>query len=112
MTCLYASDYGAAEPAFAPLADGGALIRGFEAAAPVLGQARNLGQLQAMERLLARGETVRWCDQGYGWTEGAQFHGLFAAVLIAALPYAAWRLRRRRAAQRTPSAGAAGPEMS
>jgi hypothetical protein len=103
MTCLYASDYGPAEPGFSPLRDGGVLIKGFETAGSVLAEARNLGQLQAMERVLARGDTVRWCDQGYGWTEGLQFHALFAAVLIGAIPYAAWRLYARRAARRPVS---------
>jgi hypothetical protein len=103
MTCLYASDYGPAEPGFDPLGDGGMLIKGFETAAPSLAGARNLGQLQAMERVLARGDTVRWCDQGYGWAEGMQFHALFAAVLIVAMPYLAWRLRSRRAARRSAS---------
>jgi hypothetical protein len=112
MTYLYASDYGAAEPGFAPLRDSGALIKGFEAQAPQLAQARNLGQLQAMERVLARGETIRWCDQGYGWAEGAQFQALFAAILLASLLYAAWRLRARRAARRTAPNGAAELEMS
>jgi hypothetical protein len=117
MTCLYASDYGPAEPGFNPLRDGGTLIKGFEASAPVLADARNLGQLQAMERVLARGDTVRWCDQGYGWTEGMQFHALFAAVLIGAMPFVAWRMRSRRAARRSVSfedgaRHAVGPEIS
>jgi hypothetical protein len=117
MTCLYASDYGPAEPGFSPLRDGGVLIKGFETAGSVLAEARNLGQLQAMERVLARGDTVRWCDQGYGWTEGLQFHALFAAVLIGAMPFVAWRLRARRAARRSVSSmdgprHAVGPEIS
>jgi hypothetical protein len=117
MTCLYASDYGPAEPGFNALRDGGTLIKGFEASAPLLAEARNLGQLQAMERVLMRGDTVRWCDQGYGWSEGMQFHALFAAVLIGAMPYVAWRLRSRRAARRVASSTgsprpAAGPEFN
>jgi hypothetical protein len=106
MTCLYASDYGAAEPGFDPLRDSGALLKGFEAQEAILAQARNPGQLQAMQRVLSRGESIRWCDQGYGWTEGAQFEVLFAVILVATLSYGLWRLRPHRGARRAARSSA------
>jgi hypothetical protein len=47
MTCLYASDYGPADPGFDPLAGGGRLLRGFDSQRSELARAQNLGQLQA-----------------------------------------------------------------
>lgn len=67
MSCLFASDYGPPQPGFDPPAQDGALIRGFEAHRAALKTAQNLGQLQAMERKLAHGDSVTWCDNGYGW---------------------------------------------
>ena len=99
MPCLYASDYGPPEPGFDPLADGGRLITGFEAHAAELGRATNLGQLEAMQRVLRRNDDITWCDQGYGWVEGGGVHALFAAILACViLPYAVWTLRARRPA--------------
>lgn len=114
MECLYKSDYGPADPSFDPAAGNGRLLKGFETHLPVLLQAQNRGQLEAMERQLARGQTIRWCDQGYGWTYGpgpTDFFYVILAVLI--LPWLALRilprLRRRPAAR--PAVGApAGSE--
>jgi hypothetical protein len=95
MACLYASDYGPAEPGFAPLAGGGRLIKGFEAHSAQLARAANPGQLAAMQRVLRRGDEIVWCDQGYGWAESGAVHALFAAIaMFVILPYAVWRLRQ------------------
>src|SRR5262249_60880973 len=103
-SCLFASDYGPPDPAFDALADGGRLIKGFEAHAAELAHAANLGQLMAMERKLARGEPFAWCDEGYVWASSNATDALFAAIfLLVILPWAAWRLRlwpRRRPQQR------------
>jgi hypothetical protein len=104
MSCLYASDYGLPEPGFDPLADNGRLIKGFEDHAAVLARAANLGQLEAMQRVLHRNESITWCDQGYGWAEGGAVHALFAAILaLVVLPYAVLTLRARRRMQRAVS---------
>ena len=96
MTCLYASDYGPADPAFDPLAGGGRLLRGFEPQRSELARAQNLGQLQAMERQLQRGESVAWCDQGYAWAEGPAVEGFLVGFsLLVVLPYAVKRLAPR-----------------
>jgi len=93
MTCLYASDYGPAEPTFDPLAGGGRLLRGFESHQSELAKAQNPGQLQAMERQLLRGGSIAWCDQGYAWAEGPAVEGfLVGFTMLVVLPYAVKRL--------------------
>jgi hypothetical protein len=93
MNCLYASDYGPPDPGFDPLADGGRLLRGFEAHTPLLGRAQNLGQLEAMQRQLQRGQDIVWCDQGYGWVESPAVEGFLAGfTVLVVLPYAIKRL--------------------
>lgn len=91
-SCLFRSDYGPADPHFDPLAQGGALIKGDEAHAALLARAENLGQLQAMERKLARGQEVAWCDQGYGWVHQPVIeYGFVFALIAIVLPYFLWR---------------------
>jgi hypothetical protein len=54
---------------------------GFEAHAGELARAQNLGQLQAMERNLARGEKITWCDNGYGWVYDEKVDYFFGAIV-------------------------------
>jgi hypothetical protein len=101
MSCLYQSDYGPVDPSFDPLAGDGALLTGFEAQAGVLSQAQNRGQLEAMKRQLQRGETIQWCDQGYGWTYASPVTAFFdVAFIFLILPWLVLRVvpapRRRR----------------
>jgi hypothetical protein len=96
MECLYKTDYGPADPGFNPLAGNGQLVKGFEARLSVLAQAKNLGQLEAMERKLARGQTIQWCDQGYGWTYGPAPTDFFYLILFfLILPWLALRVLPR-----------------
>jgi hypothetical protein len=96
MTCLYAGDYGPADPGFDPLAGGGRLLRGFDSQRSELARAQNLGQLQAMERQLQRGESIAWCDQGYAWAQGPAVEGfLIGFSMLVVLPYAVKRLAPR-----------------
>ena len=81
MSCLFRSDYGPAQPGFDPFANNSALIAGFEAHRAQLASAQNLGQLQAMERTFAKGETVTWCDNGYGWVNDAKVGDFFGAII-------------------------------
>jgi len=81
MSCLFKSDYGAPDPGFDPLAGNGYLIAGFEPHRAQLAGAQNLGQLRAMERKFAKGETVTWCDDGYGWVYDAKVGDFFGAIL-------------------------------
>src|ERR1700676_2063489 len=83
----------------------GRLLWGLEAHVRELSTAQNLGQLEAMERQLQRGESIAWCDQGYSWLEGWAVDGFlvgFTALVV--LPYAAKRLAPRlwRAAVEAP----------
>ncbi|HZB93040.1 MAG TPA: hypothetical protein VE397_16455 [Stellaceae bacterium] len=96
MQCLYRSDYGAPDPGFDPLAGHSALIAGFEAQKAVLAQAQNRGQLEAMERKLARSQPIVWCDQGYGWTENPAITTFFYVILVALiLPWLVLRVLPR-----------------
>lgn len=91
--CLFASDYGPADPTFDPMAGDGQLLLGFEAHHAQLAQAQNLGQLEAMKRKLQRGETIIWCDQGYSWVYARPVDYFFGFVAVAfILPYLAMRL--------------------
>jgi hypothetical protein len=93
MNCLYASDYGPADPAFDPLADGGRLLRGFEAHASALARAQNLGQVEAMERQLQRGQEILWCEQGYSWVYDRNVDYFLATLaILVILPYFVFRL--------------------
>ena len=93
MHCLYASDYGPPDPNFDPFAGNGKLLKGFEAHVYELAQARNLGQLEAMERKLQRGEEIHWCEQGYGWVYEPRPTQFFEIVLVAVvLPYLVLRV--------------------
>jgi hypothetical protein len=119
MACLYASDYGPADPAFDPLAGGGRLLWGFESHRSELARAQNLGQLQAMERQLQRGESIAWCDQGYAWAEGPAVDGFLVGFsMLVVLPYAVKRLAPRlwrrliELRQRMPRSGTTAPSRT
>jgi hypothetical protein len=93
MLCLYASDYGPADPVFDPLVDGGRLLRGFEAHASTLAKAQNLGQLEAMERQLQRGQDILWCEQGYSWVYDRNVDYFFAVLAtLVIFPYFVFRV--------------------
>ena len=93
MRCLYRSDYGPVDPNFDPLIGNGRLIKGFEAQAKTLSQAQNLGQLEAMERQLAHGRPIQWCEQGYSWTYASATNDVFyVALVLLAFPWLALRL--------------------
>lgn len=81
MQCLYRSDYGPADPAFDPFADGGLLLRGYEAHLYELSQAQNRGQFEAMTRKLDRAEPIAWCDQGYAWVNQPPVTGFFELIV-------------------------------
>lgn len=96
MSCLYASDYGPADPSFDPFADNGALLQGFEGHVYQLATAQNLGQLEAMKRKLAHGEEVTWCEQGYGWVHGGAPTAFFDVVVpLLILPWLLFRVLPR-----------------
>jgi hypothetical protein len=57
---------------------------------------RNIGEAQAIERHLIRGESVSWCDQGYAWAEQDAVSWFYAAAfLFVVLPYLILRIKAR-----------------
>jgi hypothetical protein len=96
MVCLFHGDYGSADPAFkldfAATADG----RGWRVDARLLKDARNVGEAEAIERHLVRGESVSWCDQGYAWAEQDAIGWFYAAAfLFVVLPYLLFKIKAR-----------------
>jgi len=91
MVCLFHGDYGPEDPAFA-LASGSPWV----VDASSLKDARNIGEAEAIQRHLLRGEPVSWCDQGYAWV-GQEAVGWFyaAAFLLVVLPYLVTRIKAR-----------------
>jgi hypothetical protein len=103
MTCLYRADYGPDDPGF-HVGSGGALVAGVKVDARALASARNQGQLEAAKRVIARGQTVAWCDEGYGWASNPAFETAFlAAVAGVVIACVVLRLRLRRATLRPTS---------
>ena len=94
MVCLYHGDYGPADPAFDLASHSG--VGGRAVDATLLKGARNIGEAEAIQRHLIRGEPVSWCDQGYAWAEQdavSQFY--LAALLFVVLPYLIFRIKNR-----------------
>jgi len=92
MSCLYRSDYGAPDPHFNPLAGNGRLLQGYAGHRTELTAAQNIGQLEAMKRKFDHGETVQWCDQGYGWVYDWKVDYFFGVVLVVfVIPYVLMR---------------------
>jgi hypothetical protein len=93
MSCLFASDYGPPQPGFDPLAGNGRLISGYPAHQAQLATAQNFGQLRAMERKFTKGETVTWCDGGYGWVYDQKVGDFFGVVIaFVILPWLVMRV--------------------
>ena len=83
MVCLFHGDYGPADPAF-DLGSGSTWV----VDANSLTGARKLGEAEAIQRHLLRGEPVSWCDQGYAWVDQDTIVLFYvAAFLFVILPY-------------------------
>src|SRR6267143_5220909 len=83
MVCLFYGVYGPADPAF-DLGSGSTLV----VDANSLTGARNLGEAEAIQRHLVRGEPVSWCSQGYAWVDQDAVGWFYvAAFLFVILPY-------------------------
>jgi hypothetical protein len=106
--CLFHGDYGPADPGFSLAAH--AAAQGWVVDVRELREARNLGEAQAIQRHLLRGETVSWCHPGYSWVDQSVIVWFYAAAfLFVVLPYllikiGGWGFGFRRI--RTPSQGA------
>ena len=89
MVCLFHGDYGPADPAFNLGSESTGVVD-----ANLLKEARNLGEAEAIQRHLLRGEPVSWCDQGYAWVDQDAVVWLyFAAFLFVILPYLIMRAK-------------------
>jgi hypothetical protein len=94
MACLYHGDYGPADPAFDPGSGLPLGVRGWSVDAFLLKDARNIGEAEAIQRHLLRGEQVSWCEQGYAWAEQDAVGWFYiAAFLFVVLPYVIMKLR-------------------
>ena len=100
MRCLYRTDYGPADPGFNATASAQSLAKDFPAYTNVLATAENSRQMDALLRRLEHGDSVTWCETGYGWVQHPMVaNGFTLAATFILLPVACWRfslwLRRR-----------------
>lgn len=96
MVCLFHGDYGTADPGFKLDPAATAAGHSWIVDASLLKEARNIGEAEAIERHLTRGETVTWCDQGYAWVEQDAVHWFYAAAFVfVVLPYLIVRIKAR-----------------
>jgi hypothetical protein len=103
MACLYHSDYGPADSAFHLDVASHIGMREWLVDARLLKDAHNIGEAEAIQRHLIRGESVSWCDQGYAWAQQDAISWFYiAALLFVVLPYLIFRVRSR--AKRGPCA--------
>ena len=64
--------------------------------ARLLKDARNIGEAEAIQRHVTRGESVSWCDQGYSWAEQDAVSWFYLAVLLfLVLPYLTLKVKAR-----------------
>ena len=102
MVCLFHADYGPADPVFS-LGSGSTWV----VDANSLKGARNLGEAEAIQRHLVRGEPVSWCDQGYTWVNQDAVSWLYvAAFLFVILPYLIMKAKACAKGARWPGVGA------
>jgi hypothetical protein len=103
MVCLFHGDYGPPDPPF-NLGSGSTWVVDVSS----LREARNLGEAEAIQRHLLRGEPVSWCDQGYTWVDQHAVAWFYAAVfLFVVLPYVIIRAKAWTKGAPWPSIGAA-----
>jgi hypothetical protein len=119
MICLYHGDYGPADPAFHLGAAAHLGARGWAVDATLFKGARNIGEAEAVQRHLIRGESVSWCDQGYAWAEQDAVSWFYlAALLFVVLPYLIFKIKTRsmdgqpRHSARLPPGGGSRVEPS
>jgi hypothetical protein len=96
MICLFHGDYGPPDPAFAVSA-AGAAVHGWAGDASLLKDARNLGEAEAIQRYVLKGEPVSWCHQGYSWVDQDAIGWFYlAALLFVVLPYLVMKIKTLR----------------
>jgi hypothetical protein len=105
MVCLFHGDYGPADPGFVVVGPTAA-YRGWRVDPILLKDARNIGEAEAIQRHVLKGEAVSWCHQGYSWVDQPAIGWLYIAALVfVVLPYLVMKSRtlsRRFGAGSTP----------
>jgi hypothetical protein len=93
VVCLFHGDYGPADPGFSVPA-AAASEHGWSVDASLLIEARNLGEAEAIQRHVLRGETVMWCHPGYSWVDQPAITWFYiGAFVFVVLPYLVARIR-------------------
>jgi hypothetical protein len=88
MVCLFHGDYGPADPAFKIDAGSASDGHGWAIDAGLLKNARNIGEAEAIQRHVVRGDPISWCDQGYAWVDQDAIGWFYvAALLLVVLPF-------------------------
>jgi hypothetical protein len=89
MVCLFHGDYGSEDPTFNLSSASSWVVD-----TSLLKNARNVGEAEAIQRHLLRGEAISWCDPGYAWVAQDVVSWFYAAVfLFVILPYLVIRVR-------------------
>jgi hypothetical protein len=87
MVCLFHGDYGPADPNFA-------ISGSWGVDASLLKEARNIGEAEAIQRHIQRGESVAWCHQGYSWVDQDAIVWFYiAALAFVVVPYFLLKIR-------------------
>jgi hypothetical protein len=87
MPCPFHGDYGPADPNFA-ISGSATAVRRWAVDPSLLKQARNIGEAEAIQRHVLRGESVSWCHQGYSWVDQNAIRWFYVAALVfVVIPY-------------------------
>jgi hypothetical protein len=87
MQCLFHGDYGPPDPNFA-ISGPTSAARSWPVDPSLLRQARNIGEAEAIQRDVLRGESVSWCHQGYSWVDQDAISWFcIAALAFVVVPY-------------------------
>jgi hypothetical protein len=97
MVCLFHGDYGPPDPAFTVFAAAGAAVHGWTVDPHLLKDAHNIGEAEAIQRHVLKGEPVSWCHQGYAWVDQDAIGWFYlAAFVFVVLPYLVIKIRTLR----------------
>jgi hypothetical protein len=98
MRCLFHGDYGPPDPIFA-ISGSVTAVHNWAVDPDLLKQARNIGEAEAIQRHVLRGESISWCHQGYSWVDQNTIGWFYiAASVFVAVPYFLMKIKivRRR----------------
>jgi hypothetical protein len=94
MVCLFHGDYGPLDPAFAVSTAAGAAVHGWTVDPRLLKDAHNIGEAEAIQRHVLKGEVVSWCHQGSAWVDQDAIGWFYlAAFVFVVLPHLFMKIR-------------------